>query len=94
MSAVYLRSPDFVQREVAGECLLVPIRRGAGAPNSIYVLNETAASLWKALDGRAPLRAVIDKLHGEFEIDRAALEQDAAALVADLLSIKAIAAVP
>lgn len=94
MDPVYARNPDFVQRDVAGECLLVPIRRGAGAPNSIYVLNETAASLWKGLDGRATLSAVVDKLHGEFDVERAVLEKDVAALVADLLSVKAVSPRP
>lgn len=94
MSPIYSRCPDFVQREVAGECLLVPIRRALGEANSIYVLNEVAAGFWRLIDGKRTLVEIVDGLLAEYDVERARLEGDLAVLAADLLSIKAIAAAP
>jgi hypothetical protein len=91
MNSVYSKSADFVQREVAGECLLVPVRRGPGAQNCIYVLNETGASFWRRLDGSLALGQIVEMLMGEYEVGREQIEKDVQVLVDDLLSIKAIA---
>ena len=39
----YQKDPDMVSREIAGEVILVPIRRNVGDLESVYTLNETAA---------------------------------------------------
>jgi hypothetical protein len=90
MNAVYAKRPEFVQREVAGECLLVPISRGPGAANCIFVLNETGAALWRRLDGKLALGEIVEQMLGEYEVGREQLERDIRGLVDDLLSIKAI----
>ncbi len=92
MSQIYRRNPEFVQREVAGECLLVPIRRQPGDSNSIFVLNETAASLWRRLDGTQALADIVDQLLSEYAVEREQLQKDVAVLIDDLLGIKAISA--
>ena len=88
--AVYAKNPDFVQRHVAGECILVPIHRLLPDRNSIYVLNETGAEVWNRLDGRRTLRALVDAVHGEYEVEHARLYSDVTTLMTDLLSIQAI----
>ena len=90
MNQIYSRCADFVQRDVAGECLLVPIHRRQSDANSIYVLNETAAGFWRALDGKTSLEQIADRLLEEYDVERPALKKDLDVLVADLLSIKAI----
>jgi hypothetical protein len=92
MQQVYSRNPGFVQREVAGECLLVPIHRNLADANSIYVLNETAASLWRRLDGKLSLAEIADQLLEEYAVEREQLQKDLTVLIDDLLGIKAIAA--
>ncbi|GKS58154.1 hypothetical protein YTPLAS18_16810 [Nitrospira sp.] len=88
--SVYAKNPDFIQRNVAGECILVPIHRRLPDRNSIYVLNETGAEVWNRLDGRVPLRAVIDDVHGLYDVAREQLHRDVVTLMTDLLSIQAI----
>ena len=51
MDGTFAKSTDFVQRHVAGECLLIPLRRRLTEANSLYVLNETGAAIWERLDG-------------------------------------------
>lgn len=90
MDKIYARNQDFVQREVAGEFLLIPLQRRLTDTNSLYVLNETAAALWRAFDGQRTLREIMDEFSLAYEVPRERLEQDVATLVDDLLSIHAL----
>ena len=87
---IYTKSPDFVQREIAGECILIPVRRQLTDVNSLYVLNDTGAALWRRIDGKTPLQGITSDFLSEFEVTRAQLEKDVASLIEDLLSIRAI----
>jgi len=87
---VYTKSPDYVYREVAGEFILVPIRRRLNEVNSLYVLNETGAALWRRIDGTRSTREIIDDFTQEFEVRPEQIEQDFGTLLEDLLSVQAI----
>ena len=90
MDTIYSKNADFVQREVAGECILIPVRRQLTDVNSLYVLNDTGAALWRRLDGKTTLRDITLDFLDEFDVTREQLEKDLATLIADLLSIHAI----
>ncbi len=90
MNKIYARNEDFVQREVAGEFLLIPLHRQLTDANSLYVLNETAAALWRSFDGRRTLREIMDEFSRAYDVSRDQLEKDAAVMVDDLLSIHAL----
>ncbi|MGQ0809742.1 MAG: PqqD family protein [Nitrospiraceae bacterium] len=90
MEHVYVKNSDFVQRDVAGECILVPIRRQLTDVNSIYVLNETGAALWHRIDGKRSVQDIVEEVCQEFEVTADQLMQDFATLLDDLRSIKAI----
>lgn len=89
-TAVYAKHPDYVQRDVAGECILVPVRRSLKDSNSIYVLNETGAALWQHLDGTCTVRDICAAFLEEYDVTPDQLHQDFDTLLADLLSIQAI----
>lgn len=89
-AAIYARHPDYVQRDVAGECILVPIRRSLAEANSIYVLNETGAAFWNRLDGRQRLQDITTAFCIEYDVTTEQLHRDIETLLADLLSIHAI----
>lgn len=90
MDKIYARNQDFVQREVAGEFLLIPLHRRLTDANSLYVLNETAAAVWRAFDGRRTVREIIDQFSLDYDVSREQLEKDVAAMIDDLLSIHAL----
>ena len=92
-TAIYLKHPDYVQRDVAGECILVPLKRTLTASNCIYVLNETGAAFWRQLDGQRATQAIVEGLLGEYDVQPDQLAKDLAALIDDLLSISAITTV-
>ena len=89
-STVYAKSNDFVQRQVAGECILVPVRRNLTEANSIYVLNETGAAFWSHIDGTQSMMAIEQELAHEYDVGSEQLHQDVETLLTDLLSIRAI----
>ena len=87
---IYGKNPDFVQRDVAGECILVPIKRRLTDVNSIYVLNETGAALWNRIDGKRSVQDIHADFFEEYDVTVEQLRQDFETLLADLLSIHAI----
>ena len=90
MDKIYLKNDDFVQREVAGEFLLIPIKRQLTDVNSLYVLNETGAALWRRINGQRSVEEIMEDFSQEFEVTEEQLKKDFNALIEDLLSIKAI----
>jgi len=88
--AIYSKKPDFIQRDVAGECILVPIRRTLTEANSIYVLNETGAALWSRIDGARSIHEIASGFAEEYDVAAERLNHDIETLLADLLSIHAI----
>jgi hypothetical protein len=89
-TAIYARHPDYVQRDVAGECILVPIRRSLAEANSIYVLNETGTAFWNRLDGRQRLQDITADFCVEYDVATDQLHRDLETLLADLILIHAI----
>jgi len=89
-TAIYARHPDYVQRDVAGECILVPIKRTLTDANSIYVLNETGAALWKRIDGQRTAQDIVTDFCNEYEVATDQLAKDFTLLLDDLLSIQAV----
>lgn len=90
LGTVYAKNPDYVQRDVAGECILVPIRRNLTESNSIYVLNETGAALWGRIDGTRSVQTISDEFVQEYDVTVEQLHQDFHTLLIDLLSIHAV----
>lgn len=89
-TAVYSKNLDFVQRDVAGECILVPIRRTLSEANSIYVLNDTGAAFWNRIDGTRSVRDIALNFVEEYDVAAEQATQDLETLLADLLSIHAV----
>ena len=90
IETVYCKNSDFVQRDVAGECILVPIKRRLSDVNSIYVLNDTGAALWNRIDGKRSVQDIHADFFEEYDVTAEQLRQDFETLLADLLSIHAI----
>jgi Coenzyme PQQ synthesis protein D (PqqD) len=90
MDQVYKKSKDFVQREIAGEFILIPLKPQLNEAKSLYVLNETGAALWRRIDGQCSAQAIMDDFAQEFDVPGEQLEKDFHALIEDLLSIRAI----
>jgi pyrroloquinoline quinone biosynthesis protein D len=79
-TAAFRRCRDARYRNVAGEGLVV--RQSVG---EVLVLNDVGTRVLDLLEAGAAIGAVVDALSLEYEVDRAVLEQDVAAYLAELL---------
>jgi hypothetical protein len=83
-ASVFSRSASVVQREVAGETFLVPIRGRLADLQELFVLNDVGSWVWEHLDGRR-LDELAAGISSEFEIDAEQARKDAEAFVEQLL---------
>jgi hypothetical protein len=88
--ARYRRNPSIVSRDIAGETILVPIRKSVGDLESIYTLNETASFVWDRLDGERTLGEIKREVLGAFAVTEADVARDLLELVEQLKEIGAI----
>lgn len=93
MINVYRHDPEIVSRQVAGEMILVPIRKSMGDMESIYTLNETAARIWELIDGQRSLAEIQAVMVAEFDVEPAEAGQDLDELVDSLVAQGALIAV-
>ena len=85
MQTIFKHSPSIVSRSIAGEMILVPIRKNVGDLESIYTLNETGARIWELIDGQRSSADIHKQVVAEYEIDPVDAEQDLLELLENLL---------
>ncbi len=88
--SIYRHDPNIVSRLIAGEMILVPIRKNVGDMESIYTLNETAARIWELIDGQRSAAEVLEQIVSEFDIDPTEAEHDLMELLQDLAGLGAL----
>jgi len=64
----YVRNRDVVSRQIEGELVVVPIRRGVGDLNSLYTLNPVGSVLWDFLTEGHTLPEMVQRVCDEFEV--------------------------
>ena len=89
----YVKDPSVVYREIAGEAILVPIRRNAADMQSIYTLDSVGADIWKLIDGERDLGDILDALLGEYDVEASVLSKDLDEFIERLASVGAIKAI-
>ncbi len=90
LQTIYRHDPQIVARKIAGEVILVPVRKHVGEFESIYTLNETAAYTWELIDGQRTASAILESILDEFEIERVQAEADLTELLHNLVEIGAL----
>ena len=84
----YLRRDDFVYRHVAGEHLLVALRRDRQAP--LFMLSATGAYLWERLSSWNTTSGLAAALEERFEVDGDTAAADVANFLAQLRELGAV----
>ncbi len=88
---MYAPSDDVVAREIEGELIIVPLVSGIGnMEGELYTLNETGKAIWKMLDGRKRLSAVIEKLSEAYEASPDEIQKDVTGITTELLERRMI----
>jgi hypothetical protein len=93
VSSVYKKQPDFVNRKIAGEMILVPIRHNVGDLACIYNLNEVGSRIWELIDEKTTAGQIRDKIVEEYEITAGEAEADLAEFLNILIHINAVSPV-
>lgn len=88
MTTEFLRSEDHVHRHVAGEHLLIAIRRTVESP--LFALTPTAAALWDRLHDWTDADGLVDLIVERFEVDRDQAAHDVSDFLEQLKSIGAV----
>ncbi len=89
----YRRTPNIVSREIAGEQILVPIRKKTADMGEIFILNETGARIWNLLDGQHTLADIRDALAQEYDVAHNVVTEDVLEIVARLQGLGMVQAV-
>ena len=73
---------EFVHREIAGDHVLVPVGKTSTVYNGLFPLTDTGAFIWELLPEAENDDYIVNKLLGEYDVDRETAEAD----VADFLN--------
>ncbi len=66
--ARFIRNREVVSRQIDGELIIVPIRRGVGDLNSLYTLNSVGSILWDYMTEGHTVPEMVTRVCDEFEV--------------------------
>jgi hypothetical protein len=72
----YVRSDSVISRVIAGETLIVPVRKGVGDLASIYSLNEVGSAIWQAIVRPISKEEIVQTIEQQFAGERQQIELD------------------
>lgn len=77
---------EFILREIAGECVLVPTGATTQEFNGLITLSDTAKFIWMNMENADSLEEIIQMMLGEYEIDEETAKQDTIEFISQLLA--------
>ncbi len=86
----FVRNHEVVSRQIEGELVIVPIRRGVGDLNSLYTLNPVGSVLWELMSEGCTVVEMVRRVCDEFEVSAAQARQDIENFLDSLLDEKLI----
>ena len=75
---------NYLIREFNGTIYAVPEDLSAEKKNDPIILNSTGRKLWQLLSSETDVKALVDALLNEYEIDRQTAENDTAKFIEEL----------
>jgi hypothetical protein len=83
-SARFSRDEDVVTRRIAGEALLVPIRKRLADLDCVYVLHGVGEFLWDRLDGTRTIDDLTREVVERFVVEASEASVDVEAFLGEL----------
>lgn len=83
----YHTSPDFLLREIGGDCVLVPLVSEGPLANSVIALNDSSRYLWEQFQEPRTVESVVEAARSEWSDPDGTLEQDVQAFVDAYLQV-------
>ena len=84
---IYVRSRAVVARLIAGETLVLPVRGDVGDLANFYTLNETATTIWNALETPRSFAEICDVIEQKYEINKEKAETEMLVFVREMCSL-------
>jgi len=94
LDSVYARNDRVVSRKIVDELILVPIRQSVAEMETLYTLNEVGARVYELIDGKRPVRDIVDAIVTEFDVAFETAEADVREFISQLLQIESIREIP
>ena len=88
--ARFIRNHEVVSRQIEGELVIVPIRRGVGDLNSLYTLNPVGSTLWEFMNEGHTIPEMVNRVCDEFDVTSVQAQADIQAFLDSLLEEKLI----
>lgn len=89
-NARFIRNREVVSRQIEGELVIVPIRRGVGDLNSLYTLNPVGSALWNFMNESHTLPEMVNRVCDEFEVSTSQAQSDIQEFLGSMLEEKLI----
>jgi Coenzyme PQQ synthesis protein D (PqqD) len=81
----YTQNKEVVARQIEGETVIVPIRRGVGDMNSVYTLNPVGTVLWHFMAKSHSVPEMVERICDKFEVTPQQALGDVEGFVSSLL---------
>ena len=88
--ARFIRNREVVSRQIEGELVIVPIRRGVGDLNSLYTLNSVGSILWEFMTESHSVPEMVNRVCDEFEVTSMQAQTDIQEFLGSMLEEKLI----
>lgn len=76
---------EFILRDIAGECVLVPTGETTQEFNGLITLSDTARFIWENLEKVDSTKEMVDLILEEYEIDEQTALRDTVQFVSQLV---------
>jgi hypothetical protein len=86
----FVRNRDVVSRQIEGELIIVPVRRGVGDMNSLYTLNSVGSVLWEFMAQEHSLPEMVKCVCQQFEVSSSRAKKDIESFLDSMLEEKLI----
>jgi len=83
----YVRSDAVVSRVIAGETMIIPIRKGVGDLASIYSLNGVASLIWSVIAKPSSSEEIVRAITSEFPSGGDQIKQDVQDFLREMCSL-------
>lgn len=90
LSKAYIRASEVASRSIAGECVIVPVRKGVAELDAIFTLDGVGERIWELLEHPVTGERIVEVVCAEYEVTPEQAGADVTELLDDLLAARLI----
>jgi hypothetical protein len=94
VSPSFVKKPNLVTRQIAGETVVVPVSTGVADMEAIFTLNDVGTSIWDLVNGQNTAEQITHAICQEYEVTQAEATNDVCCFLSGLEAAGLIDRVP